>query len=422
MPRKDFGEKFFIVTFIFVFFLGFFWTTYRYPNWISNTLSAIQYAGSQLTTAILSHKPKSIAEIQSRYDSIATSNKRVRILLIPGHEPNFGGAEYGNLKERDMTLALAHDLQEFLQKNSHYQIFITRDGNEWTPDFADYFKNSQDIIDWQKASHEEGARLVALGPSIEPISTIYHNTAPQDVALRLYGITKWANEHDIDIEIHIHFNDNEGHGAVTPGKYSGFVIYVPATQYYNSTSTKAIANTIFKRLAKYNPVSDLPGEALGIVDEPELIAIGSNNTADAASMLIEYGYMYEPQLVNPQTRSMAIRDLAFQTYLGLQDFFEPYGSEDMAGAYDTAVFPYEWGSLPTEKNISSQDVFTLQTVLIFAGVYPPQNKSKNDCPRSGIFGPCTLEALTAFQKKYGILGEQGTVGGKTLEAMNRLYK
>ena len=396
------------------------WFAFNYSRQISYVLSSIKDAGIQLAAVILSHNPKSVAEIKSHYDP--TSQARVRILLVPGHEPNYGGAEYGSLKERDMTVELAQDLQQLLGNNPHYQVFATRDGQSWSPEFASYFNDHwNDISEWQQASHDEEAHLVAIGSTTIPLAKVFHNNAPHDVALRLYGITKWANENDIDIVIHIHFNDYPGHRSGTPGDYSGFTIYVPTAQYGNSGSTRAVADTIFKRLAKYNPVSNLPGESDGVVDDPELIAIGANNTSDAASMLIEYSYIYEPQILNPELRSTAIKDFAFQTYLGLQDFFDPSDSVRIAKPYDTLILPHTWTNPLADKNAAAPDVFALQTALTFEGIYPPTGRLKNDCPRTGVIGACTKTALQTFQNKYGISGESGKAGMKTIQTLNTIY-
>jgi hypothetical protein len=404
---------------VFIFVAGF---IYVFPNQIRYTLSTIGNAGIQLASVILSHNFRSVAEIQSHYNSTSPNSPlgKVRILLVPGHEPNFGGAKFADLKERDMTVELAQDLQKFLAGNSHYQVFITRDTQAWDPVFSSYFNNDwSDIVEWTQASHDEFSRLVAIGSTTRTYSTVRHNKAPEDVALRLFGIAKWSDENNIDIAIHIHFNDNIRTDASRPGKYSGFAIYVPASQYGNSTTTKVIADSIFKRLSKYNPVSDLPGETSGIIDEPELIAIGANNTADAASMLIEYSYIYEPQFQNSRVRSMAINDLAFQTYLGLQDFFDPNNNIDLARSYDTLILPYKWDGPLVDDKAPARDVFALQTALMFNGVYPPSDKSKNDCPRTGTIGACTRASLQVFQSKYGIIGEDGIAGQKTLHTLSQ---
>ena len=318
--------RYYLATLIALIIFGVPAVTTHFSVQINEISYLLSQAGDQLAAVILSHNPKTIANIQASYyppKSIenATSTK-VKVLIVPGHESSYGGAEYKNLKERDMNLELANDLADFMQTDSHYEIFQTRDDTGWSSDFLTYFKNNWDaIVAWQKASKAETLYLSSTGVTTKATSVVVHNTAPKDVALRLYGITKWANENNVDITIHIHFNDDTEHRSNKPGKYSGFAIYVPDNQYGNSTTTRAIASAIFKRLAIENSVSNLPGESSGIVNEQDLIAIGADNTANSASMLIEYGYIYEKQFSDPKTRSLALKNFAYQTYLGLQDFF-----------------------------------------------------------------------------------------------------
>ena len=390
-------------------------------------------ATNQLAAVILSHNSKSVADIQSHYDSslspvvsVTTFNSivptKVRILIVPGHEPDYGGAEYESLKERNMTVELAQDLSSFLNSDSHYQTFITRDTQEWSPDFAAYFKNNwNDIVAWEKASFQDVAHRISIGSSTKTVPAVVHRRVPNEVATRLYGITKWANENDIDITIHIHFNDSPDHPGTAMGTHTGFTIYIPEHQYTNGTSSRAVAETIFKRLSKYNPVSDLKGESAGLVEDQDLIAIGANDTASAASVLIEYGYIYEPQFVSDDTRSLALKDLAYQTYLGLQDFFIASSSTALDQAYDTVALPHSWIRVISGKNTQNADVFALQTALFADGEYPPATKSLSDCPRTGSFGACTREALQVFQKKYGIVNEKNAVGEKTLQLLNQNY-
>lgn len=285
----------------------------------------------QFAAVILSHNPKTVAYIKEKYsrpivqlasvNNIVNENK-VRVLIVPGHEPTYGGAEYKDLKERDMVVELSNDLKRLLENNGHYQVFITRDEKEWNPEFSSYFKNHwNDIIEWQRASAKDMARRISTGSSTKPVSLVYHNKVPSDVAFRLYGINKWINDNNIDITIHIHFNDDPERRSNRPGKYSGFSIYIPEHQYSNGTTSKAIAKDVFNRLAEYNPISTLKGEANGVVEEPDLIAVGAHDTVDAASMLIEYGYIYESSFSATTTRSQAFNNLAYETYLGLEDFF-----------------------------------------------------------------------------------------------------
>ena len=398
------------------------WLAGIFPEQAGYIIAGIRDLGNQLA-AVVTHNPRTIAQLQSKYAVDAENGKsKIRVLVAPGHEPNYGGAEYGNLKEREMDVQLANELARFLGNNSKYEAMVPRTDDSWNPIFSSYFKNSWDgIIAWQKDYKEESVRRISASGASEPVRKVIHNNVPADVAYRLYGITKWSNENAIDIAIHVHFNDYPGHPWKVPGEYSGFAIYTPATQYTNSTTTRAVSQAVFNRLKKYNAVSDFPGESSGIVDEHDLIAIGANDTADAASLLIEYGYIYEPQFTDPDARDMAIRDLAYQTYLGLEDFFNQGKTTLAVSAYDTLILPYTWHMTTLYDTATSVGgVYALQTALIVDGVYPPGNRSKNDCPRTGRIGPCTKAAIESFQRKYG-LDSTGSVGPRTVEKLNGLY-
>lgn len=428
----------FITALVFVF-----WANYQYPKafyYIDTAYEYVEYgiayfgntllnAGLQIGAALL-HDPVTVQELQSKYKSSNRGTlekiiknepeKKVRILIVPGHEPNYGGTNFGNLFERDMNVELARNLVGFIKNNGSYDVMVSRDENNWNPVLLEYFKTQWDEIAlFFKDNKEETLHLVKSGQATKPIAKVAHNKARSDVALRLYGINKWENENEIDIAIHVHFNDYPRANASQVGRYSGFSIYVPERQYANNATTKAIAETVFKRLAKYNAVSNLPQEDEGIIESPDLIAIGAYNTTNSASMLIEYGYIYEPQFTNPEVRSSTLKDLAFQTYLGLQDFFG--AGNDVSLAYDTLMLPHSWKNELSSGKGSSEDVLALQSALLIDGVYPGNGKTKNDCPRSGKIGPCTLSAIEAFQKKYGITDESNIVGEKTREMLNNKY-
>lgn len=415
--------KYFKYTFIVLFALsvvGTPWALNVFPQSARVIDSIFGYVGNNFTAVFLRTPVITVAQLQKKYEIAPRSKTKVRVLIMPGHEPDYGGAEYGDLLERDMTVDLARYLEEFLKNNSHYETFLARDKNNWHPMLAGYFNTYwNDIIAFFNERKSETLHLVNRGSVKKNENGLIHNNARQDVALRLYGINKWSNENRIDIAIHIHFNDYPRKNSSQPGKYSGFAIYVPEGQYANSTTTGVIAESIFKRLSKYNAVSDFPQEEDGIVEEQDLIAIGSYNTLDVPSMLIEYGYIYEPQFADPGIRDSTLKDLAFQTYLGLQDFFG--SGNDFTLAYDTLMLPYNWTGDITADKSNKNDVLALQSALLLEGTYPPQTKTKNDCPRSGKFGPCTVSALAAFQKKYGIDGNGERVGSETRKVLNERY-
>src|SRR3954465_1943136 len=68
------------------------------------------FAGIQNKLAAVFFWPSvTVSDLQTRYHN----GQKIRILIVPGHEPNFGGAEYRDLKERDMTLALADNVKTY---------------------------------------------------------------------------------------------------------------------------------------------------------------------------------------------------------------------------------------------------------------------------------------------------------------------
>ena len=402
-----------------VILLGVPWLISTYPqstNFIDNIFSYVNdnYA------AVFKRNAITVGQLQGKYGSAAYSANKVRIILVPGHEPDFGGTEYADLKERDLNVEVAEYLKEFLVANTHYEVVVSRDKDNWNSNLKNYFdKNWNEIIAFLKQSKTDMVDLVNNGHVAKYVDGVQHNNVPMNVALRLYGINKWINENKIDIAIHIHFNDYARFNLSSPGKYSGISIYVPEKQYSNSSTTKTIADAVLKRLSKYNPISNLPIEKGGVIEDQDLIAIGSYNTLDVPAMLIEYGYIYESRFTDKRIRDMVLKDLAYQTYLGLQDFFGNPKSPSVA--YDTLMLPYSWKDSIDSKNNFGNGVLALQSALVNEGLYPGIGKTKNECPITGTFGPCTMKALSEFQKKYGILDEKGIVGEKTKEKLNSEY-
>ncbi len=371
-----------------------------------------------VASAIL-HRPVTVTEIKDKYESPI---KKVHILIVPGHEPDYGGAEYKDLKERDIAVDFSNYLADFIKNDDNYDVTVARDKDNWNTIFSNYFANYwNDIVNFTKDSISERKSLIAVGQAKKVIATVQHSKAKEDVAYRLYGINKWSNENRIDIVLHVHFNDYPRYNDSSEGDYSGFTIYVPEPQYDNSATTRAIADSVFKRLAKYNAASNLPTETGGLVQEPDLIAIGAYNTLDAPSMLIEYGYIYEPQFANKDIRNTTFKDLAFQTYLGLEDFFNNGNTKNNTYAYDTLILPHTWETKIDANAKNSKEILAIQTALSIDGVYPPKGKDKNSCPRTGNIGACTKAAIEQFQNKYNITDEKGIIGKKTIQLLNDKY-
>ncbi len=342
----------------------------------------------------------SVAQIQNDYRTAsAPIEKKVKILIVPGHQPALGGTEFGSVHEHDIVMEIADALASLLAQNSRYEVMVSRTKTAWSPILQDYFDTNAAVIDtFRQKQQRQMALYIANGSFILEPNQVTHNAASSVAALQLYGINKWTSENNIHITLHLHLNDHAGHRSDVVGKYTGFAVYVPDRQYSNANVSRAIGEAIAWRINAYHATSTLPQEDIGVVEGRGLIATGANNTVDNASLLIEYGYIYEPQFQNASVRSLAVADYANATYLGLQDFFK----DPVATTYGSAALPYDWTNvtaLPLEKGAG---IYALQSALHYLGYYPPAIKSFSECPISGIVDACTTNAIKAYQRARGL--------------------
>ena len=247
----------------------------------------------------------------------------IKILLVPGHDNEVWGAQYGNVKEAAMNLAVASRLYDILKKDKRFDVYITRDSNGYTKEFTDYFSLNQDAISTFKENAKKTTQdKITSGSFIKKISPP-HNKASEDTAIRLYGFNKWANENKMDAVIHIHFNDYPRSDKWKIGKYRGFVIYIPDGQMVNWKESGQLAANIFTELHKKYSTSTYPPELGGLISDQSLIALGSNGSLlqDVRSVLIEYGYIYDKKFRNYTTRHQAYADMAKLTAAGIENYF-----------------------------------------------------------------------------------------------------
>ncbi|MDO8482207.1 MAG: N-acetylmuramoyl-L-alanine amidase [bacterium] len=381
-----------------------------------------QTVGSQPASVffIESSKP----EVLKQTVAMAAPNvRKLRILVVPGHDNEFVGTNYKGVTEADMTLPLGKELARLLSEEDKFDVILSRDDNGYMPELAYYFREQkEEILEFVASKKKIMKNLEAAGKVSLMTDGVYHNDAPSPVVVRLYGINKWANENDVDLVVHVHFNDYPRRKRASPGTYSGFSIYVPEQQFSNARSSKDIADAVSKQLQTYYPPSNMPkeGNGVGVVEDQELIAIGAFNTLDPAALLIEYGYIYEPQFLNPTIRSKVIEDLAIQTYIGIHNFFG-VSLPKLAGKYNTALLPHTFQDVLAAGVKNNLSVLSLQAALVLEGVYPPDEFDDHACPLAGTYGPCTKKSIADFQKKYNILGESGKLGAKTIQKLNELY-
>ena len=359
--------------------------------------------------------PKSDKSKKKSTKSRYISDGEIRVLIVPGHQPEDGGTAFDGVYERDIVVDIAGALAELLAQDSHYEVMVARGKDTWNPVLQAYFDTrAADIKAFEQSQELLMESYLASGSILPQADHVYHNSASPSARLQLYGINKWASENTYDITLHLHLNDYARRRTGRVGTYDGFRIYVPERQYSNAEASIAIAEAIAARLNAYHATSTLPQEDAGVVEDQELIAIGTNNTADSAALLIEYGYIYEPQFQESSVLPVAVTDYAYATYLGLQDFF----GDPIVPTFDSVSFPYDWSTVDAQRGESGPGIYALQAMLHRLGYYPPAGESFSECPVSGKSGSCTRRAIEAYQNAHG-LETTGALGPKTREALER---
>lgn len=176
----------------------------------------------------------------------------------------------------------------------------------------------KDHIENFKTSYQRLAKWFR-GEDIDAIlDDSLHTDTPEEIIQTLYAINAWANDGDIDIVIHIHFNDVNGRTKDDIGNLSGFSIYTPGDELINKKVSYELAASMEKQLLKILVPSDNPEEKDIIIKNDSLIALGAFNTLNSASILIEYGFIYEEKFQSEEF----LKNIARVTYLGLQTFWK----------------------------------------------------------------------------------------------------
>jgi N-acetylmuramoyl-L-alanine amidase len=258
--------------------------------------------------------------LHTAYAQAKSGGQKFKVLIVPGHDDEYSGTSYGGLREADLTVQEGKLLAAQFAQDPNIEVRLARTASGYDPDISSYFSNHwQDIINYRLAQTKMMKTYMASG-NIQSDVVVDHNTAKDIVALRLYGINMWANANNYQLIIHVHFNDTPRANRAKPGPYTGFAVYVPEHQFSNAKGSLAVANDVVSRLAQVFNASTLPQENGSPVEDQQLIAIGSNNSLDASSMLIEYAYIYEPSIQKSSTRGAVLQQMAQQTYAGVEDF------------------------------------------------------------------------------------------------------
>ena len=247
-------------------------------------------------------------------------NKKIKILIVAGHEPNAGGAdEFKTIKERDLNLQLSNDLRDILSANQNLEIIMARDNNGWNPDLKNYVETSSTtIMKWVSDMKAKMMTKVA-SETIELIDpNMKHNDATTNAVLYLFATNKWAEENNVDLVLNIHFNSN----PKINGKpnFRGYCIYIPDSQYQNASSSKIFANYLNTEISKIEKPSNMPQEKGTIIPDQQLIATGVYDTLNIPVAVVEYAYMYEPMMLSSSTRNSFIKKAASSTATAISNY------------------------------------------------------------------------------------------------------
>jgi peptidoglycan hydrolase-like protein with peptidoglycan-binding domain len=136
-------------------------------------------------------------------------------------------------------------------------------------------------------------------------------------------------------------------------------------------------------------------------------------TLTTPSILVEYSYIYEP-FIGSELFDLTSEVMAEATTLGISEYVAK-------GVYDISSLSYEWTSLLSPSPKRKPDIIALQYALYEIGMYPPASFTKEKCPLSGIFGPCTKAAVQQFQKSKQLM-TSGVLTPSTRTALNGLFQ
>ncbi len=249
-----------------------------------------------------------------------------KILIVPGHDNTDGGAVYKTAYESNLTRQLGEKLYNYLARDERFFVLSTRlfdSSNKYDPQFQGYFDNQKEEVAAFLKEHKQLTNAQIASGTLTTKTYVSHNVASNRAVNILYGVNKWANEHEMDLVLHIHFNNDVRYNMYAAGIQSGFAIYTPEEQMPNYKPTIDISNALYAQLKRFINPSTLPVEKNGMVPSQDLIAIGAYGTRTGPSILIEYGYIYEPRYADPKLQDESLDVLAYATYLGLIDFYFP---------------------------------------------------------------------------------------------------
>lgn len=348
-----------------------------------------------------------------------TSGEKIRVLLVPGHDEDSVGTAFGKLREVDLNRELVSLLADEFAKDERFEVLNAHDGKKYSSFLQEYFDSyDKEISVWRRSHISEFRKKLATG-AVEKINNPSHGGAKPFVAQRLYGINKWVGENDIDLVVHVHFNDYGSRKKGKAGQFTGFAVYVPDLQFKNGEETFKIGEGIYQALSQvqFGSNQSQEGKYAGPIPDQDLIALGAFDTLRTPSLLVEYGYIYEP-VIHTSARTELLRGFASATYKGVRHALDNELPFFIKRPKDKVDVSYVWHRNLVRGN-EGEDVFALQRFLKGGGDFPPEEKTRKECGFSLFFGDCTEQGLRSFQAKNG-LSVNGVFGNETRNYISSL--
>ena len=177
--------------------------------------------------------------------------------------------------------------------------------------------------------------------------------------------------------------------------------------------------SLAQRLPKIFTVSHTqqtpPGESQkatkqGIIPDDSLIALGANRTIAAPRALVEYAYMYEPQ-VSPSFYKKTMPALARATAAGIVDYL---GNNTK---HKKHLVSYPWKT-QNPNSAPKNSTLQLQLAMRELGYYGADD---DRCDFDGIYGSCTKAAVKKFQRSKK-LPATGSLDERTATALAKESK
>src|SRR3989304_2813848 len=63
--------------------------------------------GDPMSAAVFFTQSTTSAQLRNAFDNASSTKKKLNVLIVPGHEPNFGGTEFRDVLERDLNADLS---------------------------------------------------------------------------------------------------------------------------------------------------------------------------------------------------------------------------------------------------------------------------------------------------------------------------